>query len=98
MVINKLRKLRETSGLTQQQVAISLGVDTAMISKIEHGTKSFSKTYISKFSELYGVSIETLEIIWLAAKIERFTVNENCKEEAILMLLEDLKSESDGNK
>lgn len=96
MVIKKFKELGEHSDLAQSQKAIYLKVDTTtMMNKTGWGAKSSSNAYISKLSELFRVSIETIR---LSAKHVWITKKESHRNEVILMLLEDLKADFDGNK
>jgi transcriptional regulator with XRE-family HTH domain len=70
MVIGKhLRELREKQGLLLRQVAASLEVDTAYISKMERGEKNIKREFIVKLAEIYNVNIDNLLAIWLADQI-----------------------------
>lgn len=51
----KLRELRHTSGMTQIDVAVMLGMDRSYISEVERGKK--------------GISLATLEIIALGFRL-----------------------------
>lgn len=67
MIIGKkLRELREQKGLLLRQVAASLEVDTAYISKMERGEKSIKREFIVKLAEIYDSNIDDLITIWLA--------------------------------
>lgn len=54
----KLKVLRKTKGLTQQDLANLLGVQRATISNYEVGRRSPHLTELQKLSELLGVSLE----------------------------------------
>ena len=57
MIIGKhLRELREEKGLLLRQVAASLEVDTAYISKMERGEKNIKREFILKLAEIYKVN------------------------------------------
>jgi len=43
-----LRQLRETSGLTQKEVAIRLSVDNSLLAKIERNERPPTKKFIKK--------------------------------------------------
>ncbi len=70
MIIGKhLRELREEKGLLLRQVAASLEVDTAYISKMERGEKNIKREFILKLAEIYKVNLNDLLSIWLADQI-----------------------------
>lgn len=60
-----LRKWRERKGLSQKEVAISLGVAPPQISKWESGTTDPTLENLIKLCELYGVTLD--EIVGLPA-------------------------------
>lgn len=56
----KLRKAREYLSLTQSQVADILNVGRDAIIRIENGTRKIDAEELSKFSEIYKISIDEL--------------------------------------
>lgn len=56
----KLREARERKGLSQAQVAQSVGVQKAAISKIEVGQGLPSANILARLCELYGVDISDI--------------------------------------
>lgn len=56
-----IRKLRESAGFTQANLASFLDVDQSLISKIEKGERAISSAMIEKVSDLFGVTVEQLE-------------------------------------
>jgi HTH-type transcriptional regulator, competence development regulator len=65
----KIRKLREEKGLLLRQVAATLEIDTALISKIERGDRKASREQVIKLAELLNVESDELLILWLSDKI-----------------------------
>ncbi len=59
----KLRALREKSGMTQLQVANRIGVSKTMISAYETSGKAPSVEMLIRLSRLFGVSIDYLVCI-----------------------------------
>ena len=55
-----LRKWRERKGLSQKEVAISLGVAPPQISKWESGTTDPTLENLIKLSELYGITLDEI--------------------------------------
>lgn len=55
-----IKKIREEAGLTQQQMAHSLGVSTILISMVETGQKEVSKGLVIKLAEGLGVHPSSL--------------------------------------
>jgi transcriptional regulator with XRE-family HTH domain len=87
----KVKELREAKGLVQRQVAAELEVDTAYVSKIESDEKLISKNHISKLSKILNVRETELQKLWLADKILKMVDGEDCKEEALKLVLKNLK-------
>lgn len=56
----RLKKAREYLGLTQEDVAKLMGVSRVVITNIESGTRKVSAEELSKFSKIYGWSMEEL--------------------------------------
>ena len=56
----KLRKAREYLSLTQAQVAAILNLGRDAIIRIENGTRKIDAEELSKFSELYKISIDEI--------------------------------------
>ncbi|PIZ96555.1 MAG: hypothetical protein COX80_01050 [Candidatus Magasanikbacteria bacterium CG_4_10_14_0_2_um_filter_33_14] len=50
-----IKKIREESGLTQEEFAKSLGVSKVLISMVETGQKKVSKSFIIKLAKLLNV-------------------------------------------
>ncbi|MBF4491403.1 helix-turn-helix domain-containing protein [Flavobacterium sp. JLP] len=64
-----LKNARERKGLKTREVAQLLGIDQALISKFESGTRKPTKDQISKLAKLLEIDLETLMIAWLKEKI-----------------------------
>ncbi|WP_106916655.1 MULTISPECIES: helix-turn-helix transcriptional regulator [Chryseobacterium] len=65
----KIRQLREHKGLLLRQIAATLEVDTALVSKIERGERKASKEQVYKFAELLEIEPNELLVMWLSDKI-----------------------------
>ena len=61
--MNIVKQLRESRGMQQKELAVSLGVSQPTVSEWEHGKKDPSGERLIKLAELFGVS--TLEILGL---------------------------------
>lgn len=55
-----IRKIRESMGLNQQQLADYLGIDQSTISKYEGGERSMSTVTLQKICNLFGCMPEEL--------------------------------------
>lgn len=59
-MINKLRKLRLEKGLSQENVALELGITQKAYSDIEHGKTYLKNDSLLKLSSLYDIPVEEL--------------------------------------
>lgn len=65
----RIKKLREEQGTPLRIVAFHLGVDQAVLSKIENGKRKATKRQVELISEYFNVQIKELIIDWLSDKI-----------------------------
>ncbi len=56
-----IRILRDNAGFTQGNLAVFLGVDQSLISKVEKGERNLSADMIEKIASLFGVTVDQLE-------------------------------------
>lgn len=64
-----LKNAREQKGLKTRELAQLAGIDQALISKFESGTRKPTKDQIIKLSHLLEIDYETLMVAWLKEKI-----------------------------
>ncbi len=64
-----LKNAREQKGLKTREVAQLLGIDQALISKFENGSRKPTKDQVIKLASLLGIDFETLMVAWLKEKI-----------------------------
>ncbi len=64
-----LKNAREQKGLKTREVAQLLGIDQALISKFENGSRKPTKDQVKKLATLLGIDFETLMVAWLKEKI-----------------------------
>jgi transcriptional regulator with XRE-family HTH domain len=83
MLGEKLKKLRETNGLVQRQVAAELEVDTAYISKVESNEKRVSRNHLKKLAMLFNISDKELLTLWLADRVYNIVKDEDVALRAI---------------
>lgn len=69
MIGIKIRELREERGLLLRQVAATLEIDTATLSKMEREVKILRKEHLQKLANIYGIDVTQLMAIWLADKL-----------------------------
>jgi Fic family protein len=64
-----LKNAREQKGLKTREVAHILGIDQALISKFENGSRKPTKDQVKKLASLFDIDFETLMIAWFKEKI-----------------------------
>jgi len=64
-----LRKLREEKQLPLRIVASFLGIDQAILSKIERGQRKISREQVIRLANYFQVKEETLLVSWLSDKL-----------------------------
>ena len=64
-----IKNAREQKGLKTRELAQLLGIDQALISKFESGTRKPTKDQVVKLASLLEIDYETLMVAWLKEKI-----------------------------
>lgn len=72
----KIRELREKQSLFQRQLAASLEIDSALLSKIEKGERKAKKEQVLQLAVLLNADKDELMSIWLAEQILELPANE----------------------
>ena len=78
-----IRIERENKGLFLRQVAASIDIDQAIISKFERGERKPTKNQVEKFATFYDLDKNQLITSWLSDKIAYSVINEENAEEAL---------------
>jgi len=65
----RIRNLRELKKLLLRQVAAYLEIDTALLSKMEHGERRLTREQVVALSKHFGVDEKDLLTLWLSDKI-----------------------------
>ena len=64
-----LKNAREQKDLKTRELAQLIGIDQALISKFENGSRKPTKEQVKKLSEVLEIDYETLIIDWIKARI-----------------------------
>ena len=64
-----IKNAREKKGLKTRELAQLLGIDQALISKFEAGTRKPTKEQVAKIASILELDYETLMVTWLKEKI-----------------------------
>lgn len=87
-----LKNAREQKGLKTREVAQLLGIDQALISKFENGSRKPTKDQIIKLASLLEIDFETLMVAWLKEKILYEIGQDNFALKAINMVREEMEN------
>ncbi|MDX6181524.1 helix-turn-helix domain-containing protein [Flavobacterium sp. Fl-77] len=86
-----LKNAREQKGFKTREVAQILGIDQALISKFETGTRKPTKEQVTKLAQLLEIDYETIMIAWLKEKILYEIGNEEFALKALLLAEKELQ-------
>ena len=78
-----LKRLREEKKVPLRIVSESVGIDQAVLSKLENGQRRASREQVSKFASYYNVNDNELMIAWLSDKIIYELENEDLAVKAL---------------
>lgn len=82
----RLRELREEKELLLRQLAATLEIDTALLSKIERGDRRANRDLVEKAGKALSAKKDELVILWLADKIDDAIEGEPLAEEALKLI------------
>jgi len=72
----KIKELRESSGMFQRQLAAILEIGDGYLSKVESDQKAIKREHLKTISQTFNFSFEELEALWIATKIYDIVKNE----------------------
>lgn len=72
----RIKELRENQNILQRQLAASMEMDTAMLSKIEKGVRKAKREQIRLFAELLKTDAKDLLTLWCADQVFEIVNNE----------------------
>ena len=72
----KIKELRESSGMFQRQLAAILEIGDGYLSKVESDQKAIKREHLKTISKTFNFSFEELEALWIATKIYYIVKNE----------------------
>ncbi len=78
-----LRKLRNEKGLSLRGVADTVSIDSAILSKIEHGQRKATRQQIVKLTHYYNADEDELMTCWLSEKMVYRMADEKLAAQAI---------------
>ena len=86
-----IRKLREQKQLLLREVASQMHIDTALLSKIERGTRIARKEQVEALAIALNENKNDLLNVWMANKIVDMIKDENNSEEILKIAKEKIK-------
>lgn len=86
-----IRIAREEKGLFLRQVAASMDIDQAIISKFERGERKPTKEQVLKFAKFYNLDKNQLVTTWLSDKIAYCLLDEDNEQEVLKVAEEKVK-------
>lgn len=95
---DKIKELRESRRLLQRQMAISLGIDVPMYSRIERGERRAKREQVIMLSLILDVESEDLRCLWLADRIVSVIHEESdLADKTLQMVLRNRNTSGNGN-
>ncbi|RFZ85082.1 XRE family transcriptional regulator [Mucilaginibacter terrenus] len=88
----RIRKLRESQGLLQRQLAADLEIDTPMFSKIERGERKAKREQVEQLAKLLHTDETQLLSLWLANQIFDFVKDERFASDSLNMVIDWMKN------
>ena len=86
-----IRSIREDKQLLLREVASQMNIDTALLSKIELGTRVARREHVEALASVLNVSKKELIKIWLADKIMILLKDETNKDEILKVAEDEIK-------
>ena len=89
---NYIRKLREDKQLLLREVASQMNIDTALLSKIERGTRIARKEQVEELAKTLNKSENELLNFWMADKIVNMIKDVSNSTEILKKVEEEIKN------
>ncbi len=86
---NLLKNAREQKGIKTRELANLLGIDQALVSKFESGSRFPTRNQVLKLSQFLDIEFDTLMIAWTKEKILNEHGNNPLVLKAIVEILSD---------
>ncbi len=89
---NLLKNAREQKGIKTRELAQLIGIDQALISKFESGSRKPTRDQVVKLAQVLGLDYETLMVAWLKERILYEIGNEEFSLKALNMVQEEIEN------
>lgn len=91
----RIRELRENKGILLRQMAASLEIDTAIMSKFERGERKPNREQVKRIARFLKTDKNELLTLWLADKVQYIISEEmSLAEEALEIVKRNIKDET----
>ena len=90
----KIKELRESTGMFQRQLAAILEIGDGYLSKVESDQKAIKREHLKTISQTFNFSYKELEALWIATKIYDIVKNEKEGLRALKVVEEQIKYKS----
>ena len=89
----KVKELRESTGIYQRQLAAILEIGDGYLSKVESDQKVLKREHLKTISETFNSSFSELEALWIATKVYDIVKDEKEGLNALKVAEEQIKYE-----
>ena len=86
-----IRKLRIEKGLTLTQLAAQINLDSANLSKIENGKRTFNENRLEILSDAVNVDLNTIKSEFYSDYIAQKLYNSDCLDETLILTEQKVK-------
>lgn len=89
----KIKELRESTGMFQRQLAAILEIGDGFLSKVESDQKALKREHLKTISKTFNCSFSELEALWIATKVYDIVKDEKEGLNALKVAEEQMKYE-----
>jgi transcriptional regulator with XRE-family HTH domain len=72
----KIKELREESGMLQRELAAKLEIGDGFLSKVENNQKTLKREHLHKLSKILKCKFSELESLWIGTKLYEIVKDE----------------------
>jgi len=80
-----IKREREKRDWTQTDFGAKIGINSSAISRIENGTKSFSKTKLESLSVVFDIDLQKITDMFFADKFAREAFKYKCSKSVFIV-------------
>lgn len=89
----KIKELRDSTGMLQRQLAAILEIGDGYLSKVESNQKALKREHLKTISETFNCSFSELEALWIGSKVYDIIKDEKEGMNALKVAEEQMKYE-----